>query len=312
MEFRDYYQVLGVTKSASTDDIKKAYRKLARKYHPDVSKEADAEKKMKEVNEANEVLSDPEKRAAYDQIGQGYHSGQEFQTPPNWEGGFDFSGNGFSERDMQNHSDFFANLFGRGRRTRSETAYQARGEDRHAEIVIDLADAYHGASKTLTLRTPEADARGQLITKERTINIQVPKGVKAGQHIRLSGQGSAGAGGGAAGDLYLEIRFKPDARFRVDARDVYETVPVTPWEAALGGSIEVPTPSGSVQVKIPANSRTGSKLRLKGRGIPGEPAGDLYLLLEIVLPPADTEQARKIYASMAHELPFNPRLNMGV
>ncbi len=310
MEFKDYYQILGVSKSATTDDIRKAYRKLARKYHPDVSKEADAEKRMKEVNEANEVLSDPEKRAAYDQIGQGYRSGQEFQPPPNWNGGFEFSGNGFSERDMQNHSDFFANLFGRARRSRAES-YQVRGEDRHAEIVIDLLDSYRGAKKTITLRVPAAD-RGQMVMNEKTITIQVPKGVKAGQHIRLGGQGSAGAGGGPAGDLYLEVRFKPDPRFRIEERDVYETVPVTPWEAALGGSIEVPTPSGQVQVKIPANSQSGRKLRLKGRGIPGEPAGDLYLLLEIALPPADTEQARRIYANMAKELPFNPRLNMGI
>ncbi len=311
MEFRDYYQILGVEKTATTDAIRKAYRKLARKYHPDVSKEPDAEKKMKEVNEANEVLSDPEKRAAYDQIGQGYQSGQEFQPPPNWERGFDFSG-GFSNMDEQSHSDFFANLFGRAHRGRSDAGYQARGEDRHAEITIDLADAYHGASKTLTLRTPQADAHGRAVMKERTVNIQVPKGVKAGQHIRLTGQGNAGSGGGPAGDLYLEVRFKPDARFRVDARDVYETVPVTPWEAALGGGIEVPTPSGPVHVKVPANSQTGRKLRLKGRGIPGDPAGDLYLLLEVVLPPAHTERAREIYTNMARDLAFNPRLNMGV
>ncbi|HET9112714.1 MAG TPA: DnaJ C-terminal domain-containing protein [Burkholderiales bacterium] len=311
MEFRDYYQILGVSKTASTEDIRKAYRKLARKYHPDVSKEADAEKKMKEVNEANEVLSDPEKRAAYDQVGQGYRSGQEFKPPPDWNGGFEFSGNGFSERDMQNHSDFFANLFGRARRSRTEGPFQVRGEDRHAEIVIDLADTYRGTSKTLTLRVPATD-RGQIAMKEKTVNIQIPKGVKAGQHIRLAGQGGAGSGGAAAGDLYLEVRFKADARFRVEERDVYETVPVTPWEAALGGSIEVPTPAGSVQVKIPENSQNGRKLRLKGRGIPGDPAGDLYLLLEIALPPADTERARKIYRNMAQELPFNPRLNMGV
>ncbi len=311
MEFRDYYQILGVEKTATTDAIKKAYRKLARKYHPDVSKEPDAEKKMKEVNEANEVLSDPEKRAAYDQIGQGYQSGQEFQPPPNWERGFDFSG-GFSNMDEQSHSDFFANLFGHARRNRGDAGYQARGEDRHAEITIDLTDAYLGASKTLTLRAPQAGAHGRTIIKERTVNIQVPKGVKAGQHIRLTGQGNAGSGGGPAGDLYLEVRFKSDSRFRVDARDVYETVPVTPWEAALGGSIEVPTPSGPVHVKVPANSQTGRKLRLKGRGIPGDPAGDLYLLLEVVLPPAHTERAREIYTNMARDLAFNPRLNMGV
>ena len=309
MEFRDYYQILGVEKTASADDIKKSYRKLARKYHPDVSKEADAEKKMKELNEANAVLSDPEKRAAYDQVGQGYHSGQEFQPPPDWDAGFEFSGGGFSDADLHNQSDFFANLFGRAGRARANTRHQARGEDHHAKIVIDLADTYHGASKAITLRAAEVNNQGQLINKERIVNVQIPKGVKAGQHIRLTGQGSAGFGGGTAGDLYLEIQFNADARYRIEARDVYETVSVTPWEAALGADIEVPTPVGPVQVKIPPDSQTGRKLRLKARGIPGEPAGDLYLLLSIVLPPADTEQARQIYMTMARELPFNPRLN---
>ncbi len=300
MEFQDYYKTLGVDKTATADEIKKAYRKLARKYHPDVSKEADAEKKMQAINEANTVLSDPEKRAAYDQIGQGYQSGQDFRAPPNWDAGFEFSGGNFNDQ-----SDFFANLFGQaGRRSRQ---HQARGEDHHAKIVIDLLDAYHGAARNITLRAPVVDASGHVVNKERVISVQVPKGVKAGQHIRLSGQGSPGYGGAAAGDLYLEIQFKDDARYRVDGRDVYQTVPVTPWEAALGGNIEVTTPSAAVQVKIPANSQTGRKLRLKARGIPGEPAGDLYLLLEVVLPPADSEKAQKIYATMATELAFNPR-----
>ena len=311
MEFRDYYQILGVAKTASADEIKKSYRKLARKYHPDVSKEADAEKKMKELNEANTVLSDPEKRAAYDQVGKGYHSGQEFQPPPNWDAGFEFSGAGFSDADMQNNSDFFANLFGRAKRGRTAAGFQTRGEDHHAKIVIDLADSYLGSSKAISLRTPVVDNQGHPIRKERIVNIQIPKGVKAGQHIRLAGQGNTGQGGGAAGDLFLEIQFNTETRYRIEARDVYQTVPVTPWEAALGASIAVPTPAGSVQVKIPANSQAGRKLRLKGRGIPGDPAGDLYLLLDVVLPPADTDQAREIYATMARELAFNPRQNMG-
>lgn len=303
MEFQDYYKTLGVDKTASADEIKKAYRKLARKYHPDVSKEADAEKKMQTINEANTVLSDPEKRAAYDQLGQGYQSGQDFQAPPNWDAGFEFSGGNFNDQ-----SDFFANLFGQaGKRSRSGKQYQARGEDHHAKIVIDLLDAYQGAARNITLRAPVVDGSGHVVNKERTISIQVPKGVKAGQHIRLSGQGSPGYGSAAAGDLYLEIQFKDDTRYRVDGRDVYQTVPVTPWEAALGGGIEVTTPSGVMQVKIPANSQTGRKLRLKARGIPGEPAGDLYLLLEVVLPPADSDKAQQIYATMATELAFNPR-----
>ncbi|MDR3390971.1 MAG: DnaJ C-terminal domain-containing protein [Sulfuriferula sp.] len=313
MQFRDYYQILGVAKTATADEIKKAYRKLARKYHPDVSKEPDAEKKMKEVNEANEVLSDPEKRAAYDQVGQGYRPGQDFQPPPNWDAGFEFSGGGFSGVDMGDASDFFSQLFGQaGARGKRSSHYQSRGEDHHAKIVIELQDAYAGATRSITLQAPDVDAQGRVFTKEHVINVRIPKGVKAGQHIRLNGQGSPGFGGGPAGDLYLEIQFRPDARYRVEERDVYETVPVTPWEAALGASIEVATPSGNVQVKIPANSQSGRKLRLKARGIPGEPAGDLYLLLEIALPPADTEAARQLYETMARELAFNPRSKMGV
>ena len=311
MQFKDYYQILGVDKTATADEIKKSYRKLARKYHPDVSKEVDAEKKMKEVNEANEVLSDPEKRAAYDQVGKGYRPGQDFQPPPNWDAGFEFSGGGFSGADMGDNSDFFANLFGQAGRGKRRSQYQARGEDRHAKIVIELQDAYDGATRTITLQSPTTDAQGRVYNKEHAINVRVPKGVKAGQHIRLGGQGSPGIGGGTAGDLYLEIQFKHDARFRTEGRDVYQTVPVTPWEAALGASVEVVTPSGSVQVKVPANSQTGRKLRLKARGIPGDPAGDLYLLLEVVLPPADTEAARQLYETMARELAFNPRDTMG-
>lgn len=302
MEFQDYYKTLGVDKTASTDEIKKVYRKLARKYHPDVSKEIDAEKKMQTINEANTVLSDPEKRAAYDQLGQGYQSGQDFQAPPNWDAGFEFSGGNFNDQ-----SDFFANLFGHTGKRHSSRQQQARGEDHHAKIIIDLLDAYQGTTRNITLRTPVIAGSEQIVNKERVISVQIPKGVKTGQHIRLSGQGSPGYGGAASGDLYLEIQFKDDLRYRVDGRDVHQTVPVTPWEAALGGSIEISTPSGVMQVKIPENSQTGRKLRLKARGIPGEPPGDLYLLLEVVLPLADNDKARQIYTTMASELAFNPR-----
>lgn len=310
MEFRDYYQVLGVGKTATAEDIKKAYRKLARKYHPDVSKEADAEKRMKEVNEANEVLSDPEKRAAYDRLGSRYQAGQEFQPPPDWDAGFEYSGGGFSGVDMGEFSDFFANLFGASGHGRSGGRRQARGEDRHAKILIDLADAYDGATRAIAMHAPQVDLQGRVAVQEHTLNVRIPKGVKEGQHIRLAGQGSPGLGGGPAGDLFLEVHFKPDPRYRVEGRDVYETVPVTPWEAALGAPIETPTPSGSVQLKVPAGSQTGRKLRLKGRGIPGEPPGDLYAVLEVVLPPADSDKARQLYQTMARELPFNPRRKM--
>ena len=307
MEFQDYYKTLGVEKTASADEIKKAYRKLARKYHPDVSKEINAEKKMQTINEANTVLSDPEKRAAYDQLGQGYQSGQDFQAPPNWDAGFEFSDSSFNDQRFNDESDFFANLFGHTGKRHSSKQHQARGKDHHAKIIIDLVDAYHGTTRNITLRSPNIAGNEPSVTKERVISVQIPKGVKTGQHIRLSGQGSPGYGGAAPGDLYLEIQFSDDLRYRVDGRDVHQTVPVTPWEAALGGSIEITTPSGVMQVKIPENSQTGRKLRLKARGIPGEPPGDLYLLLEVVLPLANNDKARQIYTTMANELAFNPR-----
>ncbi len=313
MEFRDYYQTLGVSKTASADQIKKAYRKLARKYHPDVSKEADAQQRMSEINEANAVLSDPEKRAAYDELGNRYGAGQEFRPPPNWDAGFEFSGKGAPGAQAEDFSDFFSSLFGRrpqpGRAAGG--APQMRGEDHHARILVDLRDAYHGATRAINLRAARLDGSGRVVTEERVLNVRIPTGLKEGQQIRLAGQGSPGFGGGPNGDLYLEVHFNPDPRYRVDGRDVYESVPVAPWEAALGANIEVPTPSGTVQVKVPAGSQTGRKLRLKGRGIPGNPPGALYLELEVVLPPADSEKARELYETMARDLAFDPRRAMG-
>lgn len=307
MEYKDYYQALGVDKHASADDIKKAYRKLVRKYHPDVSKEADADVRTKELNEAYGVLGDPEKRAAYDELGSGrYRAGEQFRPPPGW----GRAGGQGGEADFD--SDFFADLFahmgGRGRR---DGGFQMRGDDSHAAIEITLADAYHGASRSVSLRVQEPDEHGRLRTRERTLDINIPKGITAGQQLRLAGQGHPGSGGAPPGDLYLEIRFRDDPQYRVDGRDVYQTVPVAPWEAALGGDIGVPTPSGRVTVTVPPNSRNGRKLRLKGRGIPGATPGDLYLLLELALPPADTERARKLYETMARELAFNPRAHLG-
>jgi curved DNA-binding protein len=315
MEFRDYYQSLGVARGASADEIKKAYRKLARKYHPDVSKEADAEARMREVNEAYAVLSDPEKRAAYDELGNRYGAGQEFQPPPDWGAGFEFSGDGGGGAGMHDEafSDFFSSLFGRAGRARGPGgaggagAHRMRGGDHHARILIDLSDVYEGATRAITLRGARLDDAGRVVTDERVLNVRIPKGLAEGQQIRLAGQGAPGSGGGPAGDLYLEVQFRPDPRYRVQGRDVHETVPVAPWEAALGATIEVPTPSGRVQVSVPAGSQTGRKLRLKGRGIPGDPPGSLYLQLEVVLPPADSEKARKLYETMASELAFDPR-----
>jgi curved DNA-binding protein len=309
VEYKDYYQALGVDKNASADDIKKAYRKLVRKYHPDVSKHADADQKTKEINEAYGVLGDAEKRAAYDELGQGYRAGQEFRPPPDWGSQYDFSG--------ADANDFFSDLFahmgrGRGRGGAGAGGFQMRGEDVHATISVDLRDAYTGATKTVSLRVPERDAQGRVVMREKTLSVNIPKGVTPGQQLRLAGQGHPGVGGGPAGDLYLEIQFNPDPRYRVEGTDVYETVPVAPWEAALGAKIAVPTPSGEVEVTVPPNSQSGRKLRLKGRGIPARTPGDLYLILEVVLPPADDPRARVLYEEMARELSdFNPRERMG-
>lgn len=313
MEFKDYYQVLGLERGATPDDIKKAYRKLARKYHPDVSKEPDADIRMKEINEANAVLSDPEKRAAYDNVGQSFHAGQEFRPPPDWDAGFEFSGRGFSDAQAADFSDFFSELFGgrMGRATGTHGGhgprFHARGEDHHAKIFLDIEDAYHGAARTLTLRVPKTDERGRATMAEHTLDVRIPQGVHEGQMIRLAGQGNPGLNGGEAGDLYLEVHFKPHPRYRVEGRDVYAALPLAPWEAALGAQVEAPLPNGKVEVRIPEGSQSGRKLRLKGRGIPGSTPGDLYLVLEIVLPPANTPKARDLYRTMAREFAFNPR-----
>lgn len=312
MEYRDYYKILGVAREASQDEIKRAYRKLARKYHPDVSKERDAEEHFKQLQEAYEVLKDPQKRAAYDQLGNQWQAGQEFRPPPNWDAGFEFHGGGFSGADAADFSDFFESLFGRGFGAGARAPYHARGEDHFAKILIDLDDAYHGTSRTVTLRVPTLDEQGRVQTYTRTLNVHIPKGIKEGQHIRLAGQGTVGHGGGPAGDLYLEIAFRPHPFYRVEGRDVYLDLPVAPWEAALGATVKAPTPSGIVELQIPAGSANGRKLRLKDRGIPGNPPGHLYAVLVIVLPPANTEQARNLYRQMQRELAFNPRRALGV
>jgi curved DNA-binding protein len=317
MEFKDYYRILGVSRDAGAEEIKKAFRKLARKYHPDVSKEADAEARMKEINEAYAVLSDPEKRAAYDQLGRGYRPGQEFHPPPDWDAGFEFTGSGFSSEEAAGFSDFFAELFGHlgaGRRRgfRSGSGFRSRGEDHHAKILLDLEASYHGATRTITLRMPRQDPDGRVVLAEHNLNVRIPKGVREGQVIRLAGQGAPGMGGGTPGDLYLEVHFEPHPRYRVEGRDVYATLPVAPWEAALGATVKTDLPDGgSVEVRVPAGSSGGRRLRLRGRGLTGQPPGDLYLVLDIRLPPADSPRARELYQAMARELAFDPRKNSG-
>lgn len=310
MKFKDYYETIGVPRSATQDEIKRAYRKLARKYHPDVSQDIDAESRFKELGEAYSVLKDPEKRAAYDQVGSGATAGQDFQPPPGWDAGFEFSGRDFGAADGMDHSDFFESLFGRqsGRTHRRDT--HVRGKDHHAKVMIDLEDAYHGAQRSITLQVPVADDEGHVIMRERKLDVRIPRGIRAGQHLRLAGQGEPGIGNGPAGDLYLEIGFNPHAQFRVDGRDVFLDLPIAPWEAALGCSLTMPTPEGPVQINVPADSAVGRQLRLKGKGIPGDPAGDLYAVLTIVLPPAVTDSEKEAYRTLSGAFNFNPRPHM--
>jgi len=308
MEFKNYYDVLGVARDATQDEIKKAFRRLARKYHPDVSKEPDAEQRMKEINEAYAVLSDPEKRAAYDQLAQGYRPGQEFRPPPGWDAGFEFSSHGFSPHEAADFSDFFAELFGGlgGRRSRNG-GFHARGEDHYAKIYLDLEDAFRGATRQISLRTPRLDPQGHVELATRTLNVKIPKGVREGQIIRLAGQGQPGYGNAPAGDLLLEVHFNPHPRFRVEGRNLHMTLPLAPWEAALGAVIPIDLPEGSVKVRIPAGAQSGQQLRVRGKGLPAEPPGDLLLNLQVVLPPADTPKARELYQTMARELAFDAR-----
>lgn len=301
MQYKDYYKILGVARDASQADIKKAYRKLAHKYHPDVSKEPDAEARFKEINEAYEVLGDPEKRKAYDRLGADWKAGQEFRPPPDWEqvfGGAGFGGG------MGGFSEFFETLFGggfarAGRGTSGFGGFRARGRDQHASIQVDLDDLYHGAVKTVRLGGG------------RSLQVRIPAGITEGQKIRLSGQGAPGVGGGPNGDLYLKVKLRPHAWYRLEGRDVYLDLPLAPWEAALGATVQVPTLGGKVEMKIPAGAKSGAKLRLKGRGLPGNPPGDQYVVLQIVTPPADTAEAREFYERMRKALPFDPRAHLG-
>ena len=324
MKFRDYYETLGVARGATEAEIKAAYRKLARKYHPDVNKEAGAEEQFKAVGEAYSVLKDTEKRAAYDRMGANWKNGQDFTPPPNWNEGFEYSDSnfggghgGFGGGYEGDQSEFFESLFGRGRHRQGGRGGNPRqgmdfkGQDHHAKILVDLADAYNGAKRTIALHMPTQDANGHVSTQERKLDVSIPKGIKAGQNLRLAGQGGPGMGSGAAGDLYLEIDFHPNPIYRVDGKDVYLDLPLAPWEAALGTSVNIPTPAGStLELKIPAGTATGRKMRLKEKGIPSKEAGDLYVVPNIVLPGADTDAQKEAYQSLEKAFDFNPRTHL--
>ena len=318
MDFKDYYKTMGVTKDATPDDIKRAHRKLARKYHPDVSKEKNAEAQFKDLAEAYEVLRDPDRRLAYDQLGANYKAGQEFRPPPQWAGRQAAGGAGFDTEGSADHSAFFEELLrsmgargaatGEGGGRGGEATFDMHGQDQHARIQINIEDAYSGAARSLQLRIPDLET-GRL--QDRSIEFSIPKGIRAGQHIRLAAQGAPGLGRGSPGDLYLDVEFLPHRLYRIDKLDVYMDLPVAPWEAALGAEVEAPTPTGRVEVKIPPGSASGRKLRLKGRGLPAKVPGDFYFVLQLAVPLASTDADKKAYADMAAAFnTFDPRAHL--
>lgn len=312
MEYKDYYKSLGVSKAATADDIKKAFRQLARKYHPDINKEAGAEARFKEISEANEVLSDPEKRKAYDELGSDFAQGQQFRPPPGWQDSHHFRQSaGTARASAQDFSDFFEELFGRSstrpHQRQGTQNIRLRGDDSHARIVIDLRDSFQGATQQITLRVPELTSAGDVAMRDKVLQVKIPKGIVEGKIIRLKGQGGPGLNGGEAGDLYLEVAFAPDPVFRAEGRDLSIDLPVAPWEAALGASIRVPTPEGPIMLRIPPNSADGRELYVRGKGLPGEPPGNLIAKLNVIWPRADSEKAKAAYESMARDIPFDPR-----
>ena len=299
MEYIDYYKVLGVTRDTPQPEIKKAYRRLARKYHPDVSKEANAEQRFKEVGEAYEALKDAEKRAAYDQLGANWKNGQDFHAPPGWESQSGFGNQGSSAGGF---SDFFESIFsggggfGPGGPSRPHPNVRGKGTDQNTTIHVSLLQAYRGDEISVRLG------------EKKTLKVRIPKGVKDGQKIRLSGQGAKGLG--EPGDLFIEVNIDPHPLYSVDGKDIELILPVTPWEAALGAKVTAPLLSGNVQLTVPEGSSSGRRMRLKGKGMPGKPNGDFFVRLEVAVPPANDDAQRQIYEHMKELFQFNPRQSL--
>jgi curved DNA-binding protein len=304
--YRDYYEILGVERGASEEEIRRAYRKLARQYHPDINKDEGAEDRFKEISEAYEVLRDPDKRARYDRLGANWRAGEDVSGAQGFEGFGGFGGDRGGVRvefgDGADFSDFFESLFGArrgpaGARTSGFEGFATRGADHEAVLELSLEEAAAGGVRQLSF----GDGR--------TYDVRIPPGVRDGQRIRLAGEGGQGQGGGPSGDLFLHVRIKPHPRLRLDGRDLHVDVPVTPWEAALGATVEVPTLQGGAKVKVPAGSSSGRRLRLRGQGFPGPRGGhgDLYATVQIQVPKQLSERERELFEQLAAASTFNPR-----
>jgi curved DNA-binding protein len=302
MKYTDYYAALGVERGASTEEIRKAYRKLAQKYHPDVSKEPGAEARFKEIAEAWQTLKDPDKRAAYDELGA-RPQGEEFRPPPDWARQHGGGASSFEDLDF---GDLFSRFGARG--GGFQRRGQAPGQDFEVPVEISIEDAFHGTTLSLQLSMPEYDEQGVLRRVPRTVKVRIAPGAADGQRLRLPGKGGKGFGGGRDGDLYLDISLKPHRLYRSIAHDLYLDLPLAPWEAALGASVQIPTLAGAVNLKVPAGSTAGQKLRLAGRGLPVPKggSGDLYAVIQIVVPEPN-ERARELYRELAKESTFDPR-----
>jgi curved DNA-binding protein len=302
MKYKDYYEILGVKRDASDDEIKKAYRKLARKYHPDVSKDPQGEEKFKDVSEAYKTLKDPEARAAYDNLGK-HRPGEDFRPPPDWGQGFGGGEYSFEDVDL---ADLFA-AFGAGRQRGG--AIPIPGQDFEVAAPITIEDAWRGTELELNLSVPDYDEHGRLHRVSRVIKARIPKGVTDGEKLRLRGKGGKGLNGGPDGSLFLNIQFKPHPVYRATGHDLYLDLPLAPWEAALGASVEVPTLAGPVRLKVPAGTNSGQKLRLGGRGLPmrGTGHGDLFAIAQITVPTTLTEREKTLLQELASASQFDPR-----
>ena len=312
MDFKDYYKILGVPEDADAKAIKTAYRKLARKFHPDLSEETDAEERFKEVAEAYEVLKDKEKRAEYDNVKQ-YGGDGGFEPPPGWQhGGFEASGGDY----QGGFSEFFEDIFGQAGHSShqgySQQHFTQRGEDIEMRLAVFLEEAHRGETRTISFRVPQFDDNQQLSYRDKTLKVKIPAGIIDGERIRLKGQGAPGIGDAPDGDLYLQIQFAEHPLYSVEGATLTMIVPITPWEAMLGTRLEIPTLDGKVNLSVPANSQNGARLRLKSRGLGRDgKQGDLYVVLGVTLPQAASDEERQLWQKLAEVSDFDPRENWG-